>query len=484
MGIACKKVDVSLEKRILIGFIVSTDYIKKISKIYDKNYFTSHASRLIAKWCIDHYSKYNKAPDKHITDIYIENKRKNTFDEEDQDFIENILESLSDEWDNTSSSFDSNKLVDQTIDFFNERKVQLLHEKVEELIEAKNIEEIQKELTAYAPISANSCFEYINPLADEEEIREAFSEICQPLFKMPGKLGKLLNPQLYKGAFIAFQAPEKAGKSYVLQELVMRAIKNRVRVALFELGDLVKADRIRRIGSYTAKLPFVRGSNEDLVKCRIPELIEVDGEYIVNLNEVVYPMLTADDALRAGKKWMRRCGKDILRVSVHPSDTLSIADIHDILTAWRDEDGWVPEFIAIDYADIARKPNMRNLSEREGVNYNWKGMRRLSQEWNAFTATVTQADAKSYGKAAQHLKNFSEDKRKYSHITAMYAINQTLQEQAQNTYRIAPLRVREGFVDTSKHVAVVHCLDLGRPYMFSYEVDASKFEELNEDDDE
>jgi len=45
------------------------------------------------------------------------------------------------------------------------------------------------------------------------------------------------------------------------------------------------------------------------------------------------------------------------------------------------------------------------------------------------------------------------------------------------------LLVREGYSDTSRHVAIVHCLDLGRPYMFSYEVDATNFDDVDDDDE-
>ena len=38
--------------------------------------------------------------------------------------------------------------------------------------------------------------------------------------------------------------------------------------------------------------------------------------------------------------------------------------------------------------------------------------------------TATQADANSYDRTSLKMSNFSEDKRKLAHVTAMYGLNQ------------------------------------------------------------
>ena len=128
--VSCTKVDVSLEKRILIGFIVSTDFIKNISRIYNKSYFSASPSRLLAKWCVAYFNKHDKAPNKHIADIYIVNKRKGAFDEDTSEYIEDLLEELSSEWENIESTFNSKQLIEQAVDFFNEKHLFLTKEKV------------------------------------------------------------------------------------------------------------------------------------------------------------------------------------------------------------------------------------------------------------------------------------------------------------------------------------------------------------------
>ena len=148
---------------------------------------------------------------------------------------------------------------------------------------------------------------------------------------------------------------------------------------------------------------------------------------------------------------------------------------------WKKQEGFVPDVIVIDYADILAAERSTN-DARSQVNDTWKALRRLSQTRHALVLTATQADAKSYGKASQTLKNFSEDKRKYAHITAMYTINQTIQEKQQNIYRIGSLLIREGYTNPNKEIGIVHCLDVGRPYVDSFETEANAYEDNDEDE--
>jgi archaellum biogenesis ATPase FlaH len=289
-----------------------------------------------------------------------------------------------------------------------------------------------------------------------------------------------MNEQLVRGGFIALQGAEKSGKSFFLQELVMRAIRSRCKVALFELGDMTREDRLCRFHQYLAQKPLVRTRVESgRVKVRIPEL-KIDNDIpVVSFREEMREVLTAEEALKNGVKWEKRIGKNRVELVTETSDTLSIVDIDNILEHWQKTKGWVPDVIALDYAELCR-PIDPKKSERGQINDTWKAMRRLSQKWDVLLLTVTQSDALAYGITSQTRKNFSEDKRKFAHPTAFYSINQTIQEKAKNMIRIGTLLVREGEDRSHKEVAVLQCLGLGRPYIDSYEVDVD-FEKIKQE---
>ena len=82
--------------------------------------------------------------------------------------------------------------------------------------------------------------------------------------------------------------------------------------------------------------------------------------------------------------------------------------------------------------------------------------------------TATQAAASSYKKDTIDLTDFSEDKRKFAHVTAMYGMNQTPEEKKLGILRLNELVVRESDFDSTRQVKVLQCLSRGRPLIGSY----------------
>ena len=76
--------------------------------------------------------------------------------------------------------------------------------------------------------------------------------------------------------------------------------------------------------------------------------------------------------------------------------------------------------------------------------------------------TATQADADSYERDLLTLKNYSEDKRKYGHVTAMYGLNldKDGREKKLNIMRINEILLREAEYDTKSCVTVLQTLFL------------------------
>jgi hypothetical protein len=68
------------------------------------------------------------------------------------------------------------------------------------------------------------------------------------------------------------------------------------------------------------------------------------------------------------------------------------------------------------------------------------------------------------------LKNFSEDKRKYSHVTAFYGLNQDRKgtEKRIGIMRINELMVRDDEGGSGRQVCVVQALQQGKPFVSSF----------------
>jgi hypothetical protein len=95
-------------------------------------------------------------------------------------------------------------------------------------------------------------------------------------------------------------------------------------------------------------------------------------------------------------------------------------------------------------------------------------MRSLSQEKHCLVVTATQSDADSYKADLLDMKNFSESKSKYAHVTGMFGLNQRPNEKKIGLMRINEIVIREGEFDRASCVHVLQRLQTGRPYLSSY----------------
>lgn len=120
----------------------------------------------------------------------------------------------------------------------------------------------------------------------------------------------------------------------------------------------------------------------------------------------------------------------------------------------------------IDYADILMPINGAAES-RDQINATWKQMRRMSQERHCLVLTATQTDADSYDTNLIRRRNFSEDKRKFSHVTGMFAINQNEKEKKLGIQRLNWIVLREGEFSEEKTINIAGSLAIANPMIKS-----------------
>jgi hypothetical protein len=124
--------------------------------------------------------------------------------------------------------------------------------------------------------------------------------------------------------------------------------------------------------------------------------------------------------------------------------------------------------VVIDYADIlAPEPGATKEDYRHQINVTWQALRRLSQDYHVLVVTATQSDASSYGARILRREHFSEDKRKYAHVTGMVGINQTEEEQGKGIFLLNWILLREGSYSPGRCVHVAGCLAIANPAIVS-----------------
>ena len=145
-----KSIDAKLERQILIGMIVSDQFLRDVQPIYKSEYLNARASKLIAGWCSEYWQQYEKAPNKHIQDIF-NSKVREGLDSDTEDFIGDLLGDLSDESERVDK-FNAEYLLDRTEKLFKERSLEALSEDIKTCLEKDNLEEAEQLIQKHTPV--------------------------------------------------------------------------------------------------------------------------------------------------------------------------------------------------------------------------------------------------------------------------------------------------------------------------------------------
>lgn len=514
-----------IERLILIGLINSTDYVKQIRPIWNAKFIKSEDEQMVSMWCVEYFDEFKQAPVRTIEDIYMDQVRNGLLDKSQKKIIRQMLEELSYEYDET---FNLQYALKKTDEYFRERHLELHHQRIKELVDAGEPDEAEKLSTSFKPLAVHVTDDLDLSKAEsvKQKLKNAFEELAEPIFRYPEPLGRIMNSQLIHGGFVSIMGSEKRGKSFWLLDMAIRATQNRQKVAFFQAGDMTEFQQLRRIATYMTKLPFdpkyIGESYIPVMDCIRNQMDSCDrqeracdfgpmsedrkySEEDLRGNVTLEDLIEAYDIHDADYKPCRNCKwwkqqpigtvwikkvktthtvtleeaerkvteffvdkKRVLRISTHINSSLSVAKIRSILDGWENEDGFIPDMVVIDYADLLVAD--RNIEFRHQSNEIWKSLRALSQERNCLLVTATQADAKSYEKNLLTMSNFSEDKRKYGHVTAMYGLNQDKHEREKKLgiLRINELVIREGEFTSTATVTVLQDLNHGRPFLGSY----------------
>lgn len=453
------------ERRLLISLVVDKTVLGAVTNRWEKDgLFSNRWSNLIANWCVDHYRKYKKAPGKVVEGLFDSWAAEGHKDKETVKFAEQFLASLSGQYESQKRATQSEYMLDLAGTYFTEVRMKKVMEEVQGHLEAKDHKKAQTAWNKYHAVELG--METGSNIVDEENcMSAAFEERRKPLVKYPGAMGTFFDTALERDALIAFMGPEKSGKSFCLIDVGWTAMLQKKKVVFFAVGDMSKNQMLRRIGVRAAQVP--------MKPCTVRKPIQIepsssDDPPNVIMEERVYEYgLTGDQAWRAICKVRDKRGlaKDQFKLSVHPNNSISYLGIE----SWLDgqaRDGWVPDVIVIDYADILAPVN-GTAETRDQINTTWKGLRSLSQKMHCLVVTATQADAASYNTKTLDRSNFSEDKRKLAHATGVIGINQNDQEKRNGIHRYNWIVVREQEFDIKKCVYAAGCLALCRPMMFS-----------------
>ena len=515
-----------LERKIIIGLITSTEFIQEIRAVWSHRYLSTSLAKRLAGWCLEYYDKYNKAPGKDIEGIYYQKLKEGLPEVLAEEIEQDILPGLSDEYVNQPINIEY--LLDQTKTFIQEKRLLLHAKEIEGLVDTGELAEAEsKALNFLANTTPNrNELDLGKDENIEEKIEKAFDDTQHPVVSYGQAIGKFWNDQLVRGGFVSLMGIEKRGKTFWLMDIAIRGARGKANVVFFQAGDMTEAQQLKRLCAHLAKKSRlkkhagemyepvrdcvlnqrdacdkegIRACNFGVFETRteaeirnnvtmkdIIKAFEANpdykpcyncSEYSTNVSrklgatwvkKINVPFLSVKDAKEEIKKFFTKY-KSRFKLATYTKGSLSIKEIKSVLSIWEKEDGFVPDLIIIDYADILA-PDDRKMEFRQQQNQIWMDMGGLAQERHCLVVTATQVDAKSYDKDRLSMGNFSEDKRKYGHVTAMYGLNQDSKgrEKKMGMMVLNEIVVREGDFSTSSEVRVLQNLNKSNPCIASF----------------
>jgi len=510
-----------MERQIVIGLITSTEYLQQIKDEWNPLYIESQAAKLLSTWCWGYFDKHGKAPMQNIENILMQKVKKKKVKKEIAEEIEtSILKGLSEQYEKQTNDLDV--LLSDSREYFTERQWELHQEEVSQLFSKGEILKARQAQDNFKFVIGGES-EGID-LADksvEAKIDAAFDTNNQIVVKFTGALGAFWNDELTKGSFVSILAPEKAGKTFLLLEFMMEAYSQGKKIAFFQAGDMTEGQQLIRTAIYLTQksnkekfcgkqfipvLDCVKNQNntcnrrirassygvfndktDEQIRTGITyaEIIEAKQEnprykncynclnwqtnpwgsvWLEDFDNGTAP-LTASEAKKAWRKFFTHNNQ--VRLATYANGELTIQKMNTALDLWKLQ-GFEPEIILADYADLIVGQTMNEM--RHTIDGVWRGLRGMSQKRDALVVSPTQADAKSYLQELLTRNNFSEDKRKLAHVTAMYGMNQDAdgREKKLGIMRLNKIVLREDGFHNTDQVRLVQRLQIGRPNLGSF----------------
>jgi hypothetical protein len=421
----------------------------------DEGLFGAAWADLVGALIIKHYRKYQKAPGNRMVRLYERWADTTQSDDKTVAAIEKFLFDLSDASDEIDHD-NPQYLFDLAADVFNKARVEREIEQAKIDLDRGRIADAAARI-ALPPVNLGTGA-YADLVDDVSVWEQAFSASRQrALVRYRGVLGRFIGDAFMRGTFHAFMAGEKVGKTAYLIDLLYRAARAGNNVAFFDAGDSIEEEIVERLALRASGLPKRSGMYT------IPTEW-VEGDELPIFHDVELKRVAAIDAYRTFRRVCR--GRNSVRLSCHPSGTLSVADIAGQLSAWA-RDGWRPDVTLVDYADILAPP--KGIRDKlEQIDETWLQLRRLSQKLRVLLVTATQVSATAYGMdGLLSQKHFQGRRTKFAHVNGMIGINVSSDEKRLGMGRLNWVVRRGAKYNDKDFVRFAGSRDLESPIIFS-----------------
>lgn len=495
MNVVRKEVLSIHEDKIVIGMIMSTKFIREVLPVYDYNFIKNAFAVTIIEWVKGYYEKYEIAPKYQIKDIFEEQRE--FIDKTEEQIIEQFLKKLSKLY-SEEDEVNEDYLIDQALEYFRKRKLEITHERVGKLLDNGMLKEAENEYIQYDQVIRSMTKWYES---SKQTVIETFNDEQEVIMQMTGKFGKFIGP-LERGWLVSVAGPFKSGKTFFMQEFMVQAATERLKVASISL-EMKKSARNKRLYKRISGLPDEEGlvvfpcfdclgNQEDTCELdertnRIP-LLE-DGAAPLYTPDMQYkPCFVCRDKKRKPScfsvavwydsverkafnlknvskvvtQFTNMWGNNIKMIS-YPRFSATISDIKRDLDLLANNDNFIPDVIIIDYAGII-KPERNYTKDYMALDTIWKGLSGLAEERHALVVTGSQLERNALRKDAgdADVAGLAGWIGQAADVDLEFVINQTPEDKAKGLVRLNKLVDRNHEFNTKDTCYVLQHLGTGQ----------------------
>lgn len=205
--------DQHIERKIIIGLIVSNEMCRALCPMIEPRCLEASPAKMIAEWVKEYYDQYEKAPGRDIENIFYSKLTNNEINKDDAEELEkDILPSLSKEFENWQD-FDPQYLIDQARDHLDRTRATNINEQIAEHINSGDWDEVERLKEELKPTSLHNFDERTLTAGD--------------LFDMEMKGPNWLIKDLIPKGLTIIGGRSKVGKSYFLMNLVIPFVQKK-----------------------------------------------------------------------------------------------------------------------------------------------------------------------------------------------------------------------------------------------------------------
>lgn len=499
------KTDITIEKQILTAMIVSDKFMKELGSMIEPVFFENNYIKTITEWILIYYKAHEEAPKGVIKSIYDTKVYRKEIDKKQKKLIGDLLEELSSLFEN-QESFNHEYYIRTAEEYFEKRNLTLTAQSILHLVDANEINEAKNTLNNHHKIARNISGIF-NPF-DDNEIDQTFVEDGTEFFIFPGAWGEYCGV-LERGHLVGISGPFKRGKTWIVQEFVVHAMLQ-MRKTLFVSLEMSKKQIKQRLykrltvttnqETYTLPVFDCTWNQRDI--CELVERVDngfggpivddknrtlrynkdqFDGYKVCtfcrnnpNMRGNYHPSIWYEEIIRPEyehpyiykKLKSFKLYKQFIRYKTFPRFDANVEDIMRLIDTLENSEQFVPDVIIIDYPDILKPEDERNVGY-DKEDRTWIALARLASKRNALVVVPTQVNKE--GQTAKSLKAKHQAKwvGKLAHVDAMYTLNQTPYEKRRGIMRFGTMAHRHKDFDENQDVTILQNLAFGQAHLDS-----------------